>query len=157
MCVLHLVHGFLASLPLSSSLGLPCSFIFCSSTLRRLCSRLLGICCRPFFLFGCAGSSRVHVGFFRIVGHEGCSPPWCVGLSSRQLLPVQLLGSGARAQQRAHGLRCSGAHGIFEDQGLNPHLLHWQAGSSPLSRILYLLYRLLLVATLRLTQDNLHL
>ena len=33
----------------------------------------------------------------------------------------------------AHGLSCSEACGIFPDQGLNPRLLHWQAGSFPLS------------------------
>ena len=33
----------------------------------------------------------------------------------------------------AHGLSCSAARGIFPDQGLNPRLLHWQAGSLPLS------------------------
>ena len=29
----------------------------------------------------------------------------------------------------AHGLSCSAACGIFPDQGSNPCLLHWQAGS----------------------------
>ena len=29
----------------------------------------------------------------------------------------------------AHRLSCSAACGIFPDQGLNPCLLHWQAGS----------------------------
>ena len=32
-----------------------------------------------------------------------------------------------------HGLSCSAACAIFPDQGLNPCLLHWQAGSLPLS------------------------
>ena len=31
------------------------------------------------------------------------------------------------------GLRCSAARGIFPDQGWNPHLLHWQVASLPLS------------------------
>ena len=33
----------------------------------------------------------------------------------------------------AHRLSCSVAGGIFSDQGSNPCLLHWQAGSLPLS------------------------
>ena len=33
-----------------------------------------------------------------------------------------------------HGLSCSIARGIFLDQESNPGLLHWQAGSSPLSQ-----------------------
>ena len=32
-----------------------------------------------------------------------------------------------------HRLSCSTACGIFLDQGPNPHLLHWQADSLPLS------------------------
>ena len=32
-----------------------------------------------------------------------------------------------------HGLICPAACGIFPDQGLNPHLLHWQANPLPLS------------------------
>ena len=31
------------------------------------------------------------------------------------------------------GLSCSAAYGIFPDQGSSPYLLHWQAGSLPLS------------------------
>ena len=33
----------------------------------------------------------------------------------------------------APGLSCSVAHGIFQNQGSKPCLLHWQAGSLPLS------------------------
>ena len=33
----------------------------------------------------------------------------------------------------AHRLRCSMACGIFPDQRLNPHLLHWQVDALPLS------------------------
>ena len=33
------------------------------------------------------------------------------------------------------GLSCSAACGIFLDQGLNLHLLHWQANSLPLSHL----------------------
>ena len=35
----------------------------------------------------------------------------------------------------AHGLSCSPACGIFLDQGLNPHLLHWQVDSLLLSHL----------------------
>ena len=46
---------------------------------------------------------------------------------------VQLLGSRAQAQiVVVQGLSCSMACGIFLDQELNPHLLHWQANSVPL-------------------------
>ena len=31
------------------------------------------------------------------------------------------------------GYSCSPVHGIFLDQGLNPHLLHWQVDSLPMS------------------------
>ena len=31
-----------------------------------------------------------------------------------------------------HGLSCSAARGIFPDQGLNSHPLHWEADSLPL-------------------------
>ena len=34
-----------------------------------------------------------------------------------------------------HGLSCSTACGIFLNQGSNPCLLHWQAGSLPLSHL----------------------
>ena len=34
----------------------------------------------------------------------------------------------------AHELSCSAARGIFPDQEPNPYLLHWQAGSLPLSQ-----------------------
>ena len=37
------------------------------------------------------------------------------------------------SQALEHRLSCSEAPGIFPDQGLNPCLLHWQAGSLPLS------------------------
>ena len=38
-----------------------------------------------------------------------------------------------RLSSCGHGPRCSVAHGIFLDQGLNPGLPHWQTDSSPLS------------------------
>ena len=34
-----------------------------------------------------------------------------------------------------HRLNCSGACGVFPDQGSNPGLLHWQADSLPLSHL----------------------
>ena len=41
--------------------------------------------------------------------------------------------SGACSRVVAHRLSCSMACRIFPDQGLNSHLLRWQADSSPLS------------------------
>ena len=73
-------------------------------------------------------------------------PSWTLTLSSPPPAPHQLLlphppllGSDERKQLlllqsfEAHGLRRSAAHGIFPDQGSHPHLLHWQADSSPRS------------------------
>ena len=45
---------------------------------------------------------------------------------------LQLQGTGSIAV--VHKLSCSGACGIFRDQGSNACLLHWQADSSPPSR-----------------------
>ena len=47
---------------------------------------------------------------------------------------------GARALDQgsvvgAHGLSCPVACGIFPDQGSNPHLMRWQAGSQLLERL----------------------
>ena len=56
------------------------------------------------------------------------------GLQGMQALVVVASGSRAQVQQLwACGLSCSSARGIFQDQGLNAHLLHRQADSSPLS------------------------
>ena len=53
---------------------------------------------------------------------------WAFSSFGKQAL--ESLGSVAEA----HGLSCPGACGIFSDQGSNPCLLHWQAGSSPRRR-----------------------
>ena len=58
----------------------------------------------------------------------GVSASHCSGFSC---WGAQSLGEGSVVV--AHGLSCSAACGIFPDQGLNPHLLHWQVGSLPLS------------------------
>ena len=48
-------------------------------------------------------------------------------------LPVVLASLVAEAPVvAAHELTCSSACGIFLDQGLDPHPLHWQADSQPL-------------------------
>ena len=74
---------------------------------------------------------------FCLPGLTSSSPP---PAPHQLLLPrPPLLGSDERKQQlllqsfEAHGLRLSVARGIFPDQGSNPHLLHWQADSSPRS------------------------
>ena len=56
--------------------------------------------------------------------------------SSFSLLGLRSCGSQALSTSpiiMAHGLSCSGACGIFLDQGSNPCLLRWQADSLPLS------------------------
>ena len=86
--------------------------------------------------------------------NEGSSLVAECGLSLQWLLPLRSTGSEAHGRQQsqpagsavaaprlwstdsvvvAHGLCCSVACPIFPDQGLNPCLLHWQAGSLPLN------------------------
>ena len=52
-----------------------------------------------------------------------------MGSPARALQELQLTGSVVGA----HRLSCSAACGIFQDQGSNPYLLHWQADSLPLN------------------------
>ena len=57
----------------------------------------------------------------------------CAGLSLSR--PLLLRSTGSRRAGSvvvAHGPSCSGACGIFPDQGSNPCPLHWQADSQPL-------------------------
>ena len=65
---------------------------------------------------------------------------WGTGFSLQWLLLLRSTGSRALGLQClqcvgsilvAHGLSCSAVCGIFPDQGLNLHLLLWQADSSP--------------------------
>ena len=73
------------------------------------------------FIFGCAGSLLLHIGFSNC-REQGLLFLWCVGFSWRWLLLLQSTGS-----------RCSVACGIFLDLGSNSCSLHWQVDS-------YLLY-----------------
>ena len=69
--------------------------------------------CRP-FIRGCPLVSR----------SSGFS---CCGAHARGARAPVVPARGLRSC--GHGLSCSGARGIFLDQGLNPCLLHWQMDS----------------------------
>ena len=70
---------------------------------------------------------RFWVAFFSRCGKRG--PLWLrrVGFSLPWLLLLRSMCS------RVHGLSCSAACGIVPDEGSNPRLLHWDAGSLLLS------------------------
>ena len=73
------------------------------------------------------------VGFSLVAASRGSSLVTKRGLLTGQIL---LWSSGSQAQAQvvvAHGLTYSRACGTFQDQGFNPCLLHWQAGSLPVS------------------------
>ena len=72
------------------------------------------------FIFGSAGFSWLR-GLFPLVVVSG----------GRSLVVLRLQGTQASAVV-VHGLSCSSACGIFLNQGLNLHLLHWQVDSYPL-------------------------
>ena len=72
-------------------------------------------------------------GLSLVAASGGHSSSWCAGLSLSQ--PLLLRSTGSRCAGSVivvHGPSCSGACGIFPDQGLNPCPLHWQADSQPL-------------------------
>ena len=72
-------------------------------------------------------------GLSLVVVSGGHSSSRCVGLSLSR--PLLLRSTGSRRAGSvivAHGPSCSGACGIFPDQGSNPCPLHWQADSQPL-------------------------
>ena len=74
--------------------------------------------------------------FSLVAASRGCSPVAIHGLLSAVASLQQTMDSGLESTGSVvvtHGLSCSEACGIFPDQGLNLHLLHWQADSSPLS------------------------
>ena len=78
-----------------------------------------------FLYAGRAGSSLL----CGLLSSCGARAPHCGGFSRG----ARALGTWLGLQVVEHGLSCSSACGIFEDQGSNPRLLHWQADSSPLS------------------------
>ena len=97
-----------------------------------------------FIIFVCAGSSLL----CRLLSSCGvwashCSGfSWCgaqvlgrlgFSLATHGLRSGNSLALERRLSSCAHGLSCSGACGIFSDQGSNPCLLYWQADSLPLS------------------------
>ena len=64
------------------------------------------------------------------------SPDRCSSFSLLAVLGLRSCGSQTLSTSSiimAHGLSCSGAHGIFLGQGSNPCLLRWQADSLPLA------------------------
>ena len=72
-------------------------------------------------------------GLSLVVASGGHTSSRCAGLSLSR--PLLLRNTGSRRAGSvivAHGPSCSAACGIFPDQGSNPCLLHWQAGSQPL-------------------------
>ena len=72
-------------------------------------------------------------GLSVVAASGGYSSSWCAGLSlSRPLLLRSTSSRRAGSVVVAHGPSCSGACGIFPDQGSNPCPLHWQADSQPL-------------------------
>ena len=101
------------------------------------------------FIFGCTGSSLLHVGFLelRLVGatlHCGarashcrgfsCCRAWALGAQASVVVAHGLSSCGSWALERRlsgvmHRLCCSVACGIFLDQGSNPCPLHWQVDS----------------------------
>ena len=94
------------------------------------------------YLFGCIGSSLLHVGFLQLrrAGTTlrcGVRASHCGGFSCcrARALGAQASVVVARGLQSAgsvvvvHGLHCSAACGIFLDQGSNPCPLQWQADS----------------------------
>ena len=81
-----------------------------------------------FFFFNWAEFSLLHVGFFWL---------WWAGATLR--CRAQALGTQASVMQHlglvvvVHGLSCSKACGIFQDEAYNSYPLHWQAYSYPLN------------------------
>ena len=88
------------------------------------------------FIFGCTGSSLLHVGFSLVAESEGDSSCSEEGYSScgvwASLVAEHRLWSTQASVVAAHRLHCSTACAIFLDQDLNPCLQHWQADSHPL-------------------------
>ena len=85
-------------------------------------------------IFGCAGSSLMHVGFSLAAESGGCS----LLAMFRLLIAVAFLVAAPRLYSTgsvvtACGISYSAAGGILPDQGSNLWLLHWQVDSLPLS------------------------
>ena len=77
------------------------------------------------FIYGCGGSSFSHMDFLYL-------QPRGFSLQCFSSCRARALGNAGFGTV-AHGLSHPKACGIFPDQGLNPHLLQWQADSLLLS------------------------
>ena len=87
--------------------------------------------------FGCTGSSLLH-GLFSTCGEQGLGLLVAVTsfVAQHGLRHTGFFSHSSWALEHkvvVHGLGCPAARGVFPDQGLNLSLLHWQAGSLPLS------------------------
>ena len=95
-----------------------------------------------YLIFGCIGSSLLHAGFLQLLraGATLCCGAWASRCGGFSYCRARALGTwvsavvahrlqSAASVVVAHGLSCSGACGIFPDQGLNPCPLHWQVDS----------------------------
>ena len=109
---------------------------FLSGLLHVLWRLFLAWLCWVFLAVGaflelrCTGFSLRWLLWLQSTGSRalGCQQLWRVG---SVLVAPGLQGTGSVVV--AHGLGSSVACGIFPEQGSNPHLLHWQADSFPLS------------------------
>ena len=111
---------------------------------------------KNYFIFGCAGSSLLCMGFLWSQQAGATLQLWCADFSLRWLLLLQSMGSRSWGfSSEAHGLNscglglqiagsvvvavwlsCFKAYGIFLDQGLNLHPLHCKMDSYQGSPIL---------------------
>ena len=69
---------------------------------------------------------RLLTALASLIAKHGLKGMWASGVAAPGLPSTGSTGV-------AYRLSCSMACGIFPDPGLNPHLLHWQADSLPLS------------------------
>ena len=87
--------------------------------------------------FGCTGSSLLH-GLFSACGERGLGLLVAVAslVAEHGLRHTGFFSRSSWALEHeaaVHGLSCPAECGVFPDQGSNLSLLHWQAGSLPLS------------------------
>ena len=139
---LHSIHRLLLGCHLRSGVGSAGTFVW-----RSQCSGVdtVGANVPPtkrgadffkfinLFIFGCAGSSLLHVGSLWLwwTGPALHFSAWTAHCSDFSCHGGQAL-AVRRSVVEAHGLSCPAARGIFLDQGLNLCPLHWQVQSYPL-------------------------
>ena len=101
--------------------------------------KIILCCCTGFCLVASSGGYSLVVVLGLLTGGFLCCTAWALGragFSSCSTRAQWLRFPGPQSTGSivvTHGLSCSEACGIFPDQGLNPYLLHWQAGPLPLS------------------------